>query len=113
MCLMSYFYPLSIPIFIKKSSKYFLASLKKRPFPLMALNQVHEWKNKIIKGLRGTTSLLNTQDESAVIRWETCSPEVARIVSEFKDSLYGQDASRSAAKHYEDNKKFRQIFNRF
>ena len=46
---------------------------------------------------------MNTQDESVLIRWETCGPEVARIVSEFGDSLYKQDASSSAAKHREDN----------
>ena len=32
-------------------------------------------------------------DESALIRWETCGPEVARTVSEFEDSLYSQNAS--------------------
>ena len=51
-------------------------------------------------------------DESALIRWETCGPEVARTVSDFEDSLYDQDASSSAAKHHEDNEKFRQKFNR-
>ena len=45
-------------------------------------------------------------------RWETCGPEVARIVSEFEDSLYNQDASSSAAKHHEYNEKFRQKFSR-
>ena len=55
---------------------------------------------------------MNTQDESALIRWETCGPEVTRIVSEFEDSLFNQDASSSAAKHHEDNKKSRQKFNR-
>ena len=84
----------------------------KRTFSQMALNQVHEQNNKIIKGVGGATSLLNTQDESALIRWETCGPEVARIVSEFEDSLYNQDASSSAAKHHEDNEKFRQKFSR-
>ena len=54
---------------------------------------------------------MNTQGESALIRWEICGPEVARIVSEFENSLYNQDASSSATKH-EDNEKFRQKFNR-
>ena len=77
----------------------------------MALDQVNEQNNKIIKGVGGATSLLNTQDESALIRWETCRLEVARIVSEFEDSLYNQDAFSNAAKH-EDEEKFRQKFNR-
>ena len=91
---------------------FFSFAKTKRPFSRMALGQVHEQNNKIIKGVGGATSLLNTQDESALIRWETCGPEVVRIVSEFKDSLYNQDASSSAAKHHEDNEKFRQKFNR-
>ena len=78
----------------------------------MALNQVHEQNNKIIKGVGGATSLLNIQDESALIRWETCGPEVARIVFEFEDSLYNQDASSSAAKHHEDKENFRQKLSR-
>ena len=73
----------------------------------MALDQIHEQNNKIIKGVGGATSLLNTQDESALIRWQTCGPEVARIVFEFEDSLYNQDASSSAAKHHEDKENFR------
>ena len=40
----------------------------KRPFSRMALDQVHERNNKIIKGVGGATSLFNTQDESALIR---------------------------------------------
>ena len=57
----------------------------------MALDQVHGQNNKIVKVLGGVTSLLSTHDESA--------PEVARIVSDFEDSLYDQDASSSATKH--------------
>ena len=59
----------------------------KRPFSRKALDQVHEQNNKIIKGVGVATSLLDTQDKSAPIRWETCGPEVARILSEFEDSL--------------------------
>ena len=91
---------------------FFSFAKTKRTFSRMALNQVHEQSNKIIKGVGGATSLLNTQDESALIRWKTCGPEVARIASEFEDSLYNQDASSSATKHHEDNENFRQKFDR-
>ena len=105
--------PITHPDVYQQMLKGFFSFAKtKRPFSRMALDQVHEQNNKIIKGVGGATSLLNTQDESALIRWETCGPEVARIVSEFEDSLYNQDASSSAAKHHEDNEKFRQKFNR-
>ena len=105
--------PITHPDVYQQMLKGFFSFAKtKRPFSRMALDQIHEQNNKIIKGVGGATSLLNTQDESALIRWETCGPEVARIVSEFEDSLYNQDASSSAAKHHEDNEKFRQKFNR-
>ena len=105
--------PITHPDVYQQMLKGFFSFAKtKRPFSRMALDQIHEQNNKIIKGVGGATSLLNTQDESALIRWETCGPEVARIVFEFEDSLYNQDASSSAAKHYEDNENFRQKFNR-
>ena len=105
--------PTTHPDVYQQMLKRFFSFAKiKHPFSRMALDQVHEQNNKIIKGLGGATSLLNTQDKSALIRWKTCDPEVARIVSEFEDSLYNQDASSSAAKHHEDNEKFRQKFNR-
>ena len=105
--------PATHPDVYQQMFKGFFSFVKtKRPFSRMALAQVHEQNNKITKGVGGGTSLLNTQDKPALIMWETCGPEVARIVSEFEDSLYNQDASSSAAKHHEDNEKFRQKFNR-
>ena len=76
------------------------------------MDQVHEQNNKIIKGVGAASSILNTKDESGLIRWETCGSEVVRIVSEFEDSLYNQDASSNAAKYHENKEKFRQKFNR-
>ena len=92
--------------------RFFSFTKTKRPFSRIALDQAHKQNKKIIKGLGGTASLLNTQDESAFIRWETCGPDVAKIVSEFKDPLYDQDASSIAAKYHEDNEKFGKKFSR-
>ena len=72
--------PITHPDVYQQMLKGFFSFAKtKRHFSQMALDQVHEQNNKIIKGVGVTTSLLNTQDESALIRWETCGPEVARI----------------------------------
>ena len=81
----------------------------KRPFSRMALDQVHEQNNKVIKGQGGATSFLNLQDDSALIRWETCGPEVARIVSEFEEQMKANDSSNSASdlSHHEDTEHFR------
>ena len=104
--------PISLPttcpdVYQQMLKGFFNFAKAKRPFSRMALDQVQEQSNKIAKGFGGAASLWKTQDESALIR-----SEVARIVSEFKDSLYNQDASSSSAKHHEDNEKFRQKFDR-
>ena len=78
----------------------------KRPFSRMALDQVHEQNNKIIKGQGGASNFLNLENESALIRWETCGPEVARIVSEFEECLNDESSpSHCALKHHEDNER--------
>ena len=49
-------------------------------FSGIALDQVHEQNNKVIKGSGGSTHLLNRTDESGLIRWETAGSDIARIV---------------------------------
>ena len=57
----------------------------------IATDQVHEQNNKVIKGYGGATHVLNKEDESALIRWETCGPDIAHIVSEFEDLIHEDD----------------------
>ena len=47
----------------------------------MHLDQIHEQNNKLIKRCGGASDLLNKVDDSALIRWETCSPDIARDFS--------------------------------
>ena len=49
----------------------------------MALDQLHEQNNEKIKGLSGATQLLNRNDMSGRDRWETSSPDIARIIGNF------------------------------
>ena len=68
----------------------------------MGLDQIHEQNNKIIKGSGGASDLLNKEDDSALLRWEVCSPELARIILEFESSLDRNDIpSESKTKHHE------------
>ena len=71
----------------------------------MTFDQVHEQNNIIIKGLEGASNFLNIQDDSALIRWELCGPEVARIVAEFEESLDNRCMSANELKHpvYSEN----------
>ena len=57
----------------------------------MGLDQIHEQNNKIIKWSGGASELLNKVDDSVPLRWEVCSPELARVIQEFEDCLDRND----------------------
>ena len=77
----------------------------------MGLDQIHEQNNKVIKGAGGASDLLNKHDDSALLRWEVCSPELARIVLEFEDCLDRNEIpAELTTKHHEDNESFNRRF---
>ena len=53
----------------------------------MGVDQIYEQNNNLIKGCGGASDLLRKVDDSALICWETCSPEIARVILEFEDCL--------------------------
>ena len=63
---------------------FFTFQKLEKQFSQMALDQVHEQNNCIIKSRGGATDLVNKVEESALIRWKTCSPQVARIIIKFQ-----------------------------
>ena len=77
----------------------------------MGLDQIHEQNNKVIKGAGGASALLNKEDDSALLRWEVCSPELARVILEFEDSLDKNEIpADSSTNHHEDNDSFNKRF---
>ena len=72
----------------------------------MALDQVHEQNNHVIKSTGGATDLVNKCDDSALIRWETCGPDIARIIKEFEESGGATCKKNLSTKHHEDNNTF-------
>ena len=82
-----------------------------RQFSMMSLDQVHEQNNAVIKDSGGATDLLNKVDESSLLRWEVCNPELARLLIEFEDAMDGNDQVKvTESKHHEDNDNFRKKF---
>ena len=75
-------------------------------FSRMALDQVHEQNNHVIKSTGGATDLVNKCDDSALIRWETCGPDIARIIKEFEESGGATCKKNLSTKHHEDNNTF-------
>ena len=51
----------------------------------MGLDQIHEHNKPITGGYRGASDISKKVDESALICWETCSPDIANVVLEFED----------------------------
>ena len=48
----------------------------------MGLDQMHQQNNNLIKSYGGASDLLNKVDDSALIRWETCSSDIACVILE-------------------------------
>ena len=48
-------------------------------FSAMALDQIHEQNNELIKGAGGATCLLNREEESSLLPWELCGSEITNI----------------------------------
>ena len=80
-------------------------------FSRMGLDQLHEQNNKFIKGVSGATSLINRADDSALIRWELCGPEICRILQDFEASADGPTHDNDRPKkHHENNPTFKKDF---
>ena len=82
-----------------------------RKFSRMALDQVHEQNSRTIKSCSGATDLVNKVDESALIRWKTCGPDVARLLCEFEQSMKHNISPTGLGfeRHHEDSPSFREI----
>ena len=66
---------------------FFTFQKSENQYSQIALDQVHEQNNHPIKSSGGATDLISKVEESALIRWEMCGPEVARIINEFEESM--------------------------
>ena len=95
--------------FLLKGNFSFQKSYRK--FSVVDLNQIYEQNNKLIKGCGGASDLLNKVDDSAPILWETCSPEIARVILEFKDCRDRNEVlAKSSDKQHQDSFYFHERF---
>ena len=53
-----------------------------------------------------------TEDEDKFRRWQICSPEVARAVSEFEEITVLKENEHSVYNHHEDSEAFKKSFER-
>ena len=52
----------------------------------MGIDQAHKQNNAVIKGIGGTTSVLNKYDESGLARWKLCLHELSLIINEYEST---------------------------
>ena len=81
-----------------------------RKFSKMPLDQMHEQNNERIKRISGATHLLNRADMSGIERWETCSPEIARIIEILEQSIDLNSIHELEKPHHEDRTTFQYNF---
>ena len=99
-------------LFEQFSNGHFTFQKSNREFSRMGLDQIHEQNNKVIKG--GASALLNREVDSAILRWEVCSPELARVILEFEDSLdKNANFAESYQSHHKDNSSFNPRFSSY
>ena len=83
----------------------FLFQKSYRRFSKMNHHQVHRLNKEKIKVVSGATHLLNRNDMSGVDRWETSSPENARIAENFESNAE-HDFDSKDKRHHEDTVAF-------
>ena len=85
-----------------------------REFSSIALDQVHEQNNAALKSVAGVTHILNRQDESALLRWELCSHDLAKYLKDFEDVCSQTNVSichqSTTEHHHEDTVAFKDRF---
>ena len=72
-------------VFLQFEKELFTVHKSPRRFSAIAIDQAHEQNNGMVKGDGGTVVL--TKNTSALRRWMTSGPEMARLVSEFEASM--------------------------
>ena len=80
-----------------------------REFSRIDLDQIYEQNNKLIKECGGATDLLNKVDGSDLIRWETCSLKIARVILEDCQD-WNKILVESSTKHNESSQPFKERF---
>ena len=80
-----------------------------RKFSLMEIGEVHEQNNAVIKGMGGTTSVLNKDDRSVLAWWDLCFHELSLINNEYESNLEAELYFRPLKCH-EDSEAFQYHF---
>ena len=86
----------------------FLSTKVVQNFPILPLIKcTNKTMTDLIKGVGGSLR----EDESALLRWELCSNDLAHMIDSFEELIWNSDTSSSTShKHHEDTVSFRNNF---
>ena len=87
------------------SDDYFAFQKSNKKVLLMGIDQAHKQNNAVIKGMGGTTSVLNKYDESGLARWKLCLHELSLIINEY-ESTPEVELDFEPLKHHEVSETF-------
>ena len=76
----------------------FVVHKSDRDLSAMAIDQVHEQANTVIKGDGGAVGI--TEDPSALRRWMVAGPAVSQLVAQYEEASELRDVSKQT-KHHE------------
>ena len=79
-------------------------------FSKIALDQVHEQNNEKINGASGAAHLLDRADVSGFEQWETCTPEIARIIESLEENREAKTSEDLDKPHNEERSAFQRNF---
>ena len=100
-------------IYDRFNEGFFTFQKAENQFSQIVLDQVHGQNNRTTKSCGGVTDLVNNVEESALIRWETCGPEVTRIINEFEKSMKleaPEEDDSNLHLHHEDSATYEKKF---
>ena len=81
------------------TSGNFVVHKTSNKFSAIALDQVHEQNNAMVKGSGGAIGL--TGNPGAHRRWMVAGPEIARITTEFEEQAIHQQGSDTEHRHHD------------
>ena len=79
------------------------------PFSSVALGQVHDQNNAVIKGVRDAVGLHSEYMHEALPRWEISGPEVVRLLNAY-EKFHDVGREIDTVKHHEDYLAFQKMF---
>ena len=93
---------------------HFSFQTSNREFSSIALDQVHEQKNAVLKSVACVTHILNRRHESVLLRWDLCSHDLAKYLKDFEDFCSQTNVSichqSTTEHHHKDTVAFKDCF---